>query len=227
MRVNIQCPASYAIAYCHLESGETLRAESGSMACMSSGLHVRAGTGPGGVAKGILRKTLGGESFFMTTFTAQVHHAWVGLTPKYPGDIATVEITPDRGLMAETGSMLALSGGLDLDVRFAGMAKFALREGAVMNRIRGEGTALLCTYGGIQRFDLAAGESMVIDTGHLVAMSEGMPMRTGPLHGVVTAAMSGEGLVAEIEGPGLVLVQTRAEQQLRSWLLPHRAQNRG
>lgn len=227
MKVNIQCPASYAIAYCYLESGETLRAESGAMAVMSDGLEVKAGAGPGGVAKGILRKTLGGESFFMTNFKAIVHGAWVGLTPRYPGDITAVEITPDRGLMAETGSMLALTSGLDLDVRFAGVGRFVLREGAVMNRIRGEGTALLCTYGGIQRFDLAAGERMVIDTGHLVAMSEGMPMRTGPLTGIVTAAMSGEGLVAELEGPGLVLVQTRAEQQLRSWLLPHRAQNRG
>jgi uncharacterized protein (AIM24 family) len=107
MRVNIQCAPSYALAYCYLEAGESVRAESGAMACMSAGITVKVDTGPGGVAKGIMRKTLGGESFFMGRYTAQVHGAWIALAPKIPGDIAEVDITPERGLMATAGAVLA------------------------------------------------------------------------------------------------------------------------
>lgn len=225
MRVDIQCSPAYALAYCYLESGQTVRAEAGAMAAMSAGIVVRADAGPGGVAKGLLRKTLGGESFFMSRFTSQVHGAWVAVAPKYPGDIAALDITPERGMVAERGAMLAIEDGLNVDVKFAGLGNILMREGATMQRIHGLGKLLLCTYGGMQRFDLGAGESIVVDTGHLVAYSERMRVSVGPLSGLVTAKLSGEGLVAQIEGPGTVLVQTRAEQSLHSWLMPEKSQN--
>lgn len=227
MRTDIRCSPAYALAYCYLEAGETMRAESGAMALMSSGITVKVDAGPGGVARGLMRKALAGESFFMARYTANVQDAWVAVAPKYPGDIAAVAIHPGRGLMVEQGAMLALSSGLACDVKFAGVSNIVLREGATLSRIHGEGTALISTYGGMEHFELGEGQTIVVDTGHLVAYSEGMRVRVGPLSGVVTAALSGEGLVAEITGPGHIYAQTRAEQSLTGWLMPSRGQNRG
>jgi len=68
MQVIIQCSPAYAIAYCYLTAGEFMRAESGAMAFMSSGIQVRSEAGPGGVIKGLMRSKLAGESFFMTRY---------------------------------------------------------------------------------------------------------------------------------------------------------------
>jgi len=231
MQIDIQCSPSYAIAYCFLEAGEKLRAESGSMALMSTGLDVSVDAGPGGIAKGLMRKGLAKESFFMTTYTARVHGAWVAVAPKYPGDLHVVDVAEATGgMFVESGSLLALSGGLADDVRFAGLGNIAMHEGATMQRVHGDGKLLLATYGGMQRFELADGESLIIDTGHIVAMSDQLrrSMRVGPLAGLVKAKLSGEGLVAELTGPGVLLAQTRAEAGLRSWLFPERgARNNG
>jgi uncharacterized protein (AIM24 family) len=47
------------------------------------------------------------------------------------------------------------------------------------------------------------------------------------LGGARVAAMSGEGIVARLTGPGPVFIQTRAEQGLTSWLAPSRAHDNG
>ena len=225
MKVSFHSKPSYALAVCSLSYGESLRAEAGAMACMSAGVTVKADTGPGGLRKGLMRKAFGGESLFMGRYQADVEGAWVALAPKYPGDIEEVHIQPDVGLVAESGSLLALSEGVDADVKWAGAKSIILREGATLLHLEGQGNALICTYGGIVRNDLAAGQTMIVDTGHLVAYSDTISMRVGPLSGLLTAQFSGEGLVAELRGPGSVYVQTRSETEIRSWLLPQRRQN--
>jgi len=222
MQVIIQCSPAYAIAYCYLSAGEFMRAESGAMAFMSSGIQVRSEAGPGGVIKGLMRSKLAGESFFMTRYIAEVEGAWVAVAPKFPGDVTPVEITENTGLYVQSGSVLALSQQLNDDVRMSRMGNIAMHEGAVMQHVNGTGTMVLATYGGLQCVTLGDGESLVVDTGHLVAFGDRMKFKVGPLGGGVTAALSGEGLVAQIQGPGTLYLQTRAEAGLHAWLLPDR-----
>jgi uncharacterized protein (TIGR00266 family) len=195
------------------------------MASMSDGIAMRADAGPGGLGKGLMRKALGGESLFMGRYEALVEGAWVAFAPKFPGDITEIALDGGIGIVAESGSLLALSGAVNADVRWAGVRNIVLREGATMLHLTGEGTALVCSYGGIVRHDLAPEQRMIVDTGHLVAYSDTVAVRVGPLSGLVAAQFSGEGLVAELTGPGTVFIQTRAESDLRSWVLPKRAQN--
>lgn len=211
MQVNIECSPSSAIAYCVLEAGETVRAETGALAMMSDGIHVSVDAGPGSVLKGIMRKELAHESFLMTRFRAEVHNAWVAVVPTEPGDITQVRIHANHSLRAVTGSILALSEGVEDDVRFAGVRNMAMREGAVLQRIHGDGIAVLHTNGGLQQFQVGDGESIIVDTGHLVAFTEGMKYEVGPLGGILKAKLSGEGIVARLSGPGKVFTQTRAQ----------------
>ena len=97
-----------------------------------------------------------------------------------------------------------------------------------MLKVVGSGSALVGTYGGLDKILLAEGESTIVDTGHLVAMTEDVTMKVGPLGSVTASALTGEGLVALLTGgPGgsAIWIQTRAEQQFREWLFPQREQN--
>lgn len=225
MDVRIECQPSYAMAYLSLDVGESALVEHGAMAAMSAGISVGVGIGPGGIAKAVLRKTLGGESFFMGRYTADLHGAWVAVSPKFPGDITLVHVTPGHSYAFEAGAFLAASEGVDVDVKYAGVRTVLLREGATMLGVRGTGKALICSYGGIQSFDLPDGATMIVDTGHLVGFAETVTVKIGPLSSLTTAMATGEGLVAELTGPGEVFIQTRAEQQLQTWLLPDKQQN--
>lgn len=227
MRVDFHSRPAYALAVCYLDYRETIRVESGAMATMSDSIHVSADAGPGGLVKGLIRKQFGGESLFMGRYQAGVQDAWVAVAPKMPGDIIDVDLDESRpALIAEAGSLLAMSETIDVDVKWAGVRNIALREGATMLRMSGVGKALLCTYGGFIRHYLQPGQTIVVDTGHLVAYDDTVTMRIGPLAGLVTAGFSGEGLVAKMTGPGACYVQTRAESEVRSWLFPDRAQNK-
>lgn len=227
MEVRLTCQPAYTLAYVFLQAGESVLAESGAMAAMSAGVHVGAGVGPGGVAKALARRQLGGESFFMARYTADVHGAWVALAPRFPGDVTTHTVEPAEGLMVQSGSLLAVSNGLSVDVKWAGMRSVVMREGSTLLKVCGDGESLIAAYGGLQRFDLAEGEQMIVDTGHLVAFGEHIDYHIGPLGSMHVAVMSGEGLVAKLTGPGPAYVQTRAEQGLVDWIAPKRGQNAG
>lgn len=223
MQATIRHSPSYAIAYCYMGVGEVLRAEAGAMVAMSGSIKVSADAGPGGVAKGLMRKALVGEGLFMTRFTSQTHGAWVALTAKFPGDIVAIDIREDQPIVAESGSLLAVEEAVDADPKWAGLQMVAMREGAVMIRLRGHGQALLAAYGGLETFDLTAGQSMVFDSGHVVAYTASMPVEVGPLSSLLTSALSREGLVARISGPGRVWVQTRSVIDLHHWLQPDKS----
>lgn len=226
MDIKIECQPAYAMAYISLDVGESVLVEQGAMAAMSAGVSVSAGMGPGGVGKAVMRRAFGGESLFMGRYTAELHGAWVAVTPRYPGDIAEVDIDAGHGYRFEAGSFLAASEEVHVDVKYAGARSVIQREGITMLGVHGQGKALVCSYGGVQRFNLPDGATMIVDTGHLVGMSDTVSMKVGPLSGVATSVITGEGLVAELTGPGCVFVQTRAETQLRSWLFPEKKQNR-
>jgi uncharacterized protein (TIGR00266 family) len=224
MEIKLTCAPSYTMAYCFLAADESVLVESGAMAAMSGGVRTGIGIGSGGVAKAAMRKVLGGESFFMGRYTADVHGAWVAVAPRYPGDVAH-ELLQGDALLVESGALLAVSESVNVDVKWAGVRSIVLREGATLLRCSGMGDLLIGSYGGIQRFTLAEREQLIVDTGHLVGFSDTIKPRVGALSSLTTSAIVGEGLVALLEGPGTVLLQTRAEQGLKNWLMPERSQN--
>lgn len=213
------------MAYIYLAADESVLVEPDGMATMSAGVRVDPGVGPGGIVKAAMRKSLGSESFFMGRYTAEVDGAWVGVAPKYPGDMSAEDLV-DESILIEAGALVAVGGDLAIDVKWAGLKSIALREGATMLRVSGSGMLLVGSYGGIQRFTLAEGESLVVDTGHLVGFTDSMGFKVGPLSSATTSVLVGEGLVGVLTGPGTVLVQTRAEQSLKDWLFPEKSQNK-
>jgi uncharacterized protein (AIM24 family) len=68
--------------------------------------------------------------------------------------------------------------------------------------------------------NLGNGQGYTVDTGHLVAFSEGIGFRVRRIGGVKSTLFSGEGLVVDLTGPGRVLMQTRSSDAFLSWLIP-------
>jgi len=218
MKVEIQYRPSYALAVVSLDPQETLQAEAGAMVSMSPGLAMETGT-KGGIMGALKRSVLGGESFFMNTYRAPANGGQIALAPALPGDMAVIELT-NEPLMVQSGSYVASSAGLTIDTKWSGAKTFFAREGLIMLRCSGTGTLVLSSYGAIHEMPLAEGQTHTVDTGHLVAFTEGMGFQVKRVGGMKSTLFSGEGLVVDLTGPGKVMMQTRSDDAFLSWLIP-------
>jgi uncharacterized protein (TIGR00266 family) len=107
-----------------------------------------------------------------------------------------------------------------VDTKWGGAKTFFASEGLFMLKCFGTGALLLCSYGAIHEETLAVGQTLTVDTGHLVAFTEDMGFRVRTIGGVKSTLFSGEGLVVDLTGPGRVLLQTRSADAFLAWLMP-------
>jgi uncharacterized protein (TIGR00266 family) len=219
MQVEVRHSPAFAAARLHLAPSEQVRAEAGAMALMSFGVNVEAAM-QGGFMKALKRSTLGGESMFISTYTAHPQYAsWVDVAARLPGDIAVIPVAADRPLVLTKGSWLASEVGLELDTHWGGRAMFLGGEGGFVVRVCGQGQVVASAYGGLDQIELPAGQGFTIDTGHLVAYDDGMNVNVRKVsRGWIQSVKSGEALVMDIQGPGRVWTQTRNQQDLIDWL---------
>jgi len=201
-----------------MEPGEQIRAESGAMMATSAGVTITAST-QGGVMKGLKRSFLGGESLFVTTFTAPAGGGWVDVAHHLAGDIIPTDVSPEEAVLITRGCWLASSAGVDLDTKWGGFKNLFGGEGGFLVRATGQGSVLLACYGALDTVNLAAGESVTIDTGHVVAFG---PTVTSQIRkvagGVIQTLKSGEGYVFDFTGPGWVMTQSRNPSALEAWI---------
>ena len=198
---------SFALAVVKLEAEQSIQAESGAMVSMSANIELQSQM-KGGLL-GALKRTVGGESAFVSTFTARGGPGEVTFAPGGPGDIAAIEMG-NQHFFVQSSSYLAGDVGLTIDTRWGGAKSFFGGEGLFVLQVTGTGVLLVSSFGAIHRKRLEPGERYVVDTGHLVAW-EGSTQYTlrKAAAGFFRSLVSGEGVVAEFSGPGEVLIQTR------------------
>jgi uncharacterized protein (TIGR00266 family) len=217
MQTEILYGPAYAAAKVTLTAGESVRAEAGAMLAMTPTLQVETST-QGGVLKGLRRSILGGESFFMNTFTAQANGDELWLAPTMAGDVVSWPV--QQTLFVASGSFLASSAGVDVDSSWGGAKTFFSREGLFMLKVSGQGEVILSSYGAIHAIDLQAGQTYTVDTGHLVAWTESVGYNVRKVGGWKSTLFSGEGLVCDLSGPGRIYLQTRSQEDFLEWLIP-------
>ena len=218
MQTEIMYGPAYAAAKITLAQGESVRAESGAMLAMSPGVTMETST-QGGLLKGLRRSVLGGESFFMNTFTGQVDGAELWLAPALSGDVVAWPI--DGTLYVQSGSYLASSMGVEVDSKWGGSKTFFSREGLFMLRVSGRGEVVLSSYGAIHAIDLQPGQTYTVDTGHMVAWTEGVNYQVRKVGNWKSTFFSGEGMVVDATGPGRIYIQTRSQDAFLNWLIPN------
>lgn len=218
MHVDIRYQPSYSLAFVTLDQGESIQTEAGVMVGMSPDVTLETGAS-GGLLKSLGRMMLGGESFFMTTFTAQQQGDSVALAPPLPGDIAVMQLD-NADLLVQSGAYLGSSKGINVDTKWSGAKTFFGSEGLFMLRVTGTGTLIVSSYGAIHPMELAAGQSYIVDTGHLVTFDSSVQYDLRKVSGWKSTLFSGEGLVAHLTGPGKLTLQSRSQDSFLSWLVP-------
>lgn len=216
MNIVVEHGRSYATARVELAPGESIKAEAGALMAMKGDVDLQTATG--GLLKGLKRSLLGGESFFQNTFTARGAGGVVWLAPPLPGDVHRTRLEGDA-LIVQDGSYLASHPGIEVDTSWQGARGFFSGEGFVMLRVSGRGDLLLSSYGAIEAHPLRPGERMVVDTGHIVAFTDGMEHELERVtRGLKSLLFSGEGVVSAFTGPGTVWTQSRSSQSFLAWL---------
>jgi uncharacterized protein (TIGR00266 family) len=218
MKTEILYRPAYSLAVVNLDPNESIQAESGAMVSMSADLGMET-KAKGGILKSLARAALGGESFFMNTFTASPRGGMISLAPSLPGDVIELTLS-NQTVFVQSGSYLASSTGVSVDTTWGGAKTFFAREGLILLKVGGSGKVIISSYGAIHEVELAAGEKYVVDTGHLVTFDSSINFVVRKVAGWKSTIFGGEGLVVELTGPGKLTLQTRSQDAFINWLIP-------
>ena len=210
------------VVICDVEQGETLITERGSMSWMSSNMNLSTTTN-GGLGKAFGR-VFSGEAMFQNKYTAMGGPGQIAFASSFPGSIRAIEIGNGEEYIVQKGGFLAGTEGVQLSVHF--QKKFGAGlfggEGFIMQKISGHGTAFIEIDGHACEYELQAGQSMVVNTGYLAAMTGSCRMEVTGTGGVKNAIFGGEGFFnTVVHGPGKVILQTMPVYSLASAIQPY------
>ena len=219
MQVHTRHQPSFAVARCLLAPGEPVRVEAGAMLATSYGVQIEAAV-RGGLMTGLKRSLLGGESLFVSTFTAPPTGGWVDVAATLPGDIAVVDLVPQQPFYLTRGCWIANAHGVEVDTQWGGMQNLLGGEGGFILQAHGQGQVILGAYGAIDTLEIGPGDAITVDSGHVVAYDATVQsrLRTAVAGRGIQSMKSGEGLVFDFGGPGRVMIQARNPRALVEWL---------
>ncbi|WP_417910107.1 TIGR00266 family protein [Candidatus Electronema sp. PJ] len=227
-----------------LDPQESVIAEAGSMMYMSDNMKMDTIFGDGSASSqsgGFFDKMLGagkrlitGESLFMTmfTFTGQ-GKGRVAFAAPYPGKIIPLDLSKYNGrIICQKDAFLCAAKGVAVGVAFQkkiGVALFG-GEGFIMQRLDGDGLCFVHAGGTIVERQLEAGQTLRVDTGCLVALTQTVQYDIEFVGNVKSAVFGGEGFFfANLRGPGHVWLQSLPFSRLagRIWAAAPQAGGKG
>ncbi len=206
---------------CDVENGETLITERGAMCWMSPNMKMDTSAN-GGIGKA-LGRMFAGDSIFQNKYTAQGGPGQIAFASSFPGQIRAFDIAPGREIVAQKSAFLASEVSVELSIFFQkkiGSGLFG-GEGFIMQKLSGSGTAFLELDGYICEYNLASGQSIIVDTGYLAAMDATCSLEIVTVPGVKNMFLGGEGIFnTVVRGPGRVLLQTMPANAVADSLRP-------
>ena len=210
------------VVICHPAEGQTLCSQRGSMSWMSPNMQMETNSG-GGFKKAIGR-LFSGESIFMNEYTPRGGMGLIAFASSFPGSIMPYEVTPGNGIIIQKSGFLVMEKGLDLSLYFQKKfgAGFFGGEGFIMQKVSGQGLVFIEIDGHCKEYTLGPGESIIVDTGYLAAMSETCTMDIQSVQGAKNIFFGGEGLFhTRITGPGKVYLQSMPLYSTAQALAPY------
>ncbi len=212
-----------------LDPGESAVGEAGSMMFMDAGVQMDTVFGDGSQQQGgLFGKLLGagkrlitGESLFTTVYTNQARGKQrVAFAAPYPGKILPMDLRQLGGtLICQKDAFLCAARGVSLGIYFQQKLSvgFFGGEGFIMQKLEGDGLAFVHAGGTVVRRELQPGQTLLVDTGCLVAMTPQVQFEIQYVGKVKTALFGGEGLFfAKVTGPGTVWLQSLPFSRLAS-----------
>lgn len=210
------------VVICELESGEKMITEGGAMSWMSPNMLMETTSG-GGIGKAFGR-AFSGEKMFQNIYTAQGGPGMIAFASSFPGSIRAFQIVPGQEMIFQKSAFLASEVGVQLSVHFRkklGSGLFG-GEGFIMQKISGQGIVFAEFDGHVVEYELQPGQQIIIDTGHLAAMSATCSMDIRSVPGVKNMLFGGEGIFnTVITGPGHVWLQTMPISNVAGVIRPY------
>lgn len=212
-----------------LDPGEAAIGEAGSMMFMDAGIEMDTVFGDGaqqsggffGKLLGAGKRLITGESLFTTVYTNQgTGKRRVAFASPYPGKILPMDLRQLGGtLICQKDAFLCAARGVSLGIAVQqrlGTGFFG-GEGFIMQKLEGDGMAFVHAGGTVVRRELKAGETLMVDTGCVVAYTPGVDFDIQYVGKIKTALFGGEGLfLARMTGPGHVWLQSLPLSRLAS-----------
>ena len=217
-----------------LDPNETVIAEAGGMMMMDNSIEMNTIFGDGSKNdSGIMNKlfsagkrVLTGESLFMTTYTQTgIGKAKVVFASPYPGKVIPMDLSEMNGkVICQKDAFLCAAKGVQVGIEFQkrlGVGFFG-GEGFIMQKLEGDGMSFLHAGGTIIKRTLRAGETLIVDTGCLVAFTQTVDYNIRLQRGVKNTLFGGEGLfLATLQGPGDVWIQSLPFSRLADRIYAH------
>ncbi len=225
LETEVEYSPSFSTLIIHLQQGQSAVAEKGALMFMHNSVEIQTHGRKGGIMKGLVTSALGGESFFVNTYTATRGPGDLALVGPFMGDIRELDTT-SQGMILQSGAFLASMPQVNLDTKWQGLKGFLSERDFVMLHASGPGKVWVSSYGAIMERDLKQGEVLSVDTGHIVAFPDTMQFSVRRVGGWKSTILSGEGLVTDFVGPGKILMQTRHLGAFAQALVPLLPQSR-
>ena len=218
LNVAIRHSPAFAVARLTLTPGQRVRAASGALYMRDAAITVEAKMEGG--FKSAFKRALGGQSFFTSTFVGDPsRETWVDLTHVLPGDVTSIPVSAEKGLVLTQGNWLASTADIQLDIQWGGFKSMLGGDRLIAVHLAGQGEALVCSYGALDTFELPAGQEVIVDLGHLVGYEDTMSVNVQTQGGgLANSFKSGEMVVVKVAGPGRVWTQSRSERELADWV---------
>ena len=212
-----------------LDPGEAAVGEAGSMMFMDAGITMDTVFGDGSKQQGgLFGKLLGagkrlvtGESLFTTVYTNSVGAKQrIAFAAPYPGKILPMDLSKMGGtLICQKDAFLCAARGVSLGIALQQKLSvgFFGGEGFIMQKLEGDGLAFVHAGGTVVKRELAAGQTLLVDTGCVVAYTPNVNFEIQYVGKIKTALFGGEGLFfAKLTGPGTIWLQSLPFSRLAS-----------
>lgn len=125
------------------------------------------------------------------------------LAPHLLGDIACIMLDGTQQWSLGKDAFLASTAEVTKKSKSQGIGKALFSgEDLFVYQLQGQGLVWVCSFGAISRREIAAGETHIVDNGHLVAWN--CPYKIEKAGGGLFQSMkTGEGAVCRFQGPGM------------------------
>lgn len=191
-----------------LSANETVFSQTSCMAWMNDAIRMETNTG-GGFFAG-LKRTLGGGSLFVTNFTS-TGNGHVAFAPRFPGSIVAKKLEAGEALICRKETFLCAESSIQLELAWQKKlgAGFFGGTGFILQKVTGPGTVWLDLSGELVERELAAGEKLFVQAGHVGIFTPSVQFDIQMVQGFKNLLFGGEGLfLANLIGPGKVWLQS-------------------
>lgn len=211
---SIECRPDFAFLTVKVPAGKTLKVEASAMAAMSTNVAMKT------KFRGGFSRFLTGESLFINEFTAEGGEGEVSIAPGPAGDIQHLALAGET-VYLQNSAFVASGMGVNVETKWQGLVKgFFSGESLFLIRCSGHGDLWFDTFGALVEIDVRG--DYVVDTGYIVAFTEGLRYDVTRIGGYKSLFFSGEGLVCRFHGEGKVWIQTRQVPSFSTWVNPFR-----